>query len=337
MEADESARSPVVRNPFAYEVIPPIGRLLDVIIEHLRIGGCFRPGNRQLADWLGYASAGQMPYLLSELACKGWISYDRDSRLITLLRNYTSDLPIRSIDHFSDELASEDDALEAIDPMDQRSVEQIDSAPICRIDRDFDEQDTESEIDLSNRSILQCMESLVTTTESLQELVVVNEIKIPCRDETIDPIDRPTVLLLSELGATPGPGVLPRVLAAREWTPQQIRDRWEYDQERIKKSDGKLHIGIFWTALMAGQLAPARPDPDRPIDPASYADKPGFALGSDLAPPDEPESIGDHARRLLPQSASGADWIFVQTRLARGDSDDGALRALGARRSAVRP
>jgi len=91
-----------MRNPFAYEVIPPIGRLLDLLCDRLSIGGCFRPGNRQLADWLNYASASQMPALLSELACLGWIRYDRESRLITLLRDYQSDQSIRSTDRSVD-------------------------------------------------------------------------------------------------------------------------------------------------------------------------------------------------------------------------------------------
>jgi len=157
---------------------------------------------------------------------------------------------------------------------------------------------------------------------------------------------------MAELGANPK--IIRLAYEARpDWTPQQVRQRWEYDQRRIAASDGALHEGVFFTALRSGEMAPARADPAAPLNPAAYAGDSLYRLGSDvrgldpppdaadlrssdLAPPaaDEPppESVGDHARRLLPTDASTADWVFVQTRLARGDSDDGALAALAERR-----
>jgi DNA-binding transcriptional regulator YhcF (GntR family) len=135
----------------------------------------------------------------------------------------------------------------------------------------------------------------------------------------------------------PGTGVMSKVLAAQPpWTPQEIRDRYESDKPRIEKPGSKNTWGIFWNALMHGERAPKRPDPTAPIDPASYAGRDNIMLGSDLPPPDAPESIGDIARRLLPPDASTADWVFVQSRLVRHDSEAGALEALAARKAARR-
>lgn len=306
-------------NPYAYEVIPPIGRLLIEICKHLSVGGCFRPGNRQLADWMGYASAGHVSYLLSQLACDGWITYDPTTRLITLLRAYPADPVIGSRDQQAESARFSDSALipsrdrvlphqDAADP-DEGSVFQPDS---------------------------QCMESLVATTSDSESVVVVVSERGDARGGK--PNTPPAAQLMAELGANPK--IIRDAYAARpDWTPQQVRERWEYDQKRIAASaelDGKLGEGIFFTALRSGELAPARADPAVPIPVADYADDPSVLLGSQAPPGDEAESIADHARRICPPDASGADWIFVQTRLARGDSDAGAMAALAARRSAVR-
>jgi len=298
--------------PYAYTVIPPVGRLLILICEHVAVGGCFRPGNRKLADWLGYASAGQMPYLLSQLACDGWIRYDSDSRLITLLRDPESDPPIRSID--------QDEAIESID---QRSVDQIDSDLIDPIDRGVQQQDAEYRSDRSGRSIPQRMEDyILTTTESFSEPVVVTKIKIPCGDDSISSIDHPTAQLLSELGA--GRGVTEKALAARDWTREQILARWEYDQERIRTSGGKLTEGIFWTALMDGQLAPG--------PRAGAVDWAAIALAQAPPPADAGESLRDHALRITPPDISGRDFQQVLRRLGEGASDTEVLSELDKRR-----
>jgi len=141
--------------------------------------------------------------------------------------------------------------------------------------------------------------------------------------------------VLAELGADPK--IIADALRERpDLTAEQVRETWAYYQERIAQSDGKLNEGVFFHAIRRGQIHAAPPDPAQPIPVESYADDPGFKLGSDVSPPGEGESIGDRARRILPVSASTADWVFVQTQLARGDSDDGALAALAARRSAVK-
>jgi len=145
--------------------------------------------------------------------------------------------------------------------------------------------------------------------------------------------------LMAELGANPK--IIRAAYAARpDWTAEQVRGRWEYDQRRIAASDGKLSEGVFFTALRSGELAPERPDPQRPLDPASYAADPAYQLSSSDLPP--PESIRDHASRLLPPPTAETlkthtrDWLFVQGRLGAGDSDEAALAALNAYRTAVR-
>jgi predicted transcriptional regulator len=73
-----------------------------------------------------------------------------------------------------------------------------------------------------------------------------------------------------------------------------------------------------------------------PLEVESYADQSGSATSSDLPLEAAPESIGDIARRLLPPDASTADWVFVQSRLVRHDSEAGALAALAARKRVAR-
>lgn len=123
---------------------------------------------------------------------------------------------------------------------------------------------------------------------------------------------------MAELGAHPR--IIGDALAARpDWTPQQVRDRWSYDQERIAASGGRLTEGVFFEALRAGQLAP--PPRSAAVDWSAYAEG------------DEPEeeTLHAHARRITPDSISGKDFQFVLTRLGQGDSDADALAALAAR------
>lgn len=159
--------------------------------------------------------------------------------------------------------------------------------------------------------------------------------------------DHPIAHLLAELGQQPGPGVLDRVLAARRWTAAEVRDRWAYDNERIARSGGRLTWGVFWTALLAGQLAPKNGATG--LNPADYADNPLYRMGSDTAgltdaPPGDiatPSDVDDEspsqaARRLLPEYAPYDDWIFVTCRLACGDSEPTALAELAQHRRARR-
>ncbi len=246
------------RNPYAYTVVPPIGRLLDAIRAHCGVGGTIRPRNRTLADWANYASAGHIAPLLDQLACDGRILYDRSTGLITLL-----------FDPARDQLIP--DGINADDSEE--------SALIPSLDRFLAQQEAEFQSDPAWDQNAQCMEDSCLTTTGDSESVAVKT-QIPCGGESIPPPDHPILLLLAELGLKPGRGVFERGMAAHTWMPQQIRDRYEYDQERIKNSNGTKHIGIFWTAFLHGELAPSRPDPAAPLDPQSYANRDGFALGS---------------------------------------------------------
>lgn len=308
-------------NPYAYQIIPPIGALLDIICDERSVGGCFRPGNRTLARRMGYASASQIPYLLSQLACDGWISYDATSGVIMLLRDpreRETDQAIRSLDRRSDAQITDDD-----------------SALIDPIDRDIQHQDTEYESDQSDRSNPQCMEDSCLAAADHDSESAAARYKYHAAPKTISPTDHPAALVMAELGTNAT--LRAKALTKRpDLTPQQVRDTWAHFEPRI--AAGRCDAGAFHAAISRGELHPAPPDPAQPIPVADYADDPGFKLGSDVSPPgdDAPESIGDRAKQLLPPDASGADWVFVQTRLARGDSEAGALQALETRRRAVR-
>jgi hypothetical protein len=316
-------------NPYAFMVVPPVGRLLECICTYLSVGGCFRPGNRKLADSLGYASASQIPYLLSQLACDGWVSYDSASGVIMLLRDPrdpASDQPIRSPDRSAEEITGDDFA--------------GDSAVIDPIDRGIPQQDAEHETDQASRSNPQRMEDhvLVTAADHDSESAVARY-KIPCAADSISPPDHPAALVLSELGTVPK--LIAKALAKRpDLTPEQVRATWAHFEPRIKAE--LCTAGAFHAAISNGQLHAAPPNPDRPLEPNDYAHKPGFALGSDLPPPDEPESIRDHAARLLPPPTADTlrehtrDWMFLQGRLGAGDTDQEARAALDAYRAAVR-
>jgi hypothetical protein len=131
---------------------------------------------------------------------------------------------------------------------------------------------------------------------------------------------------MAELGAESA--IIADAFQARpDWTPQQVRDRWAYDQRRIAASDGHLTEGVFFHALRCGQLAPSRSSPQ--LDPAAYAGDYGYLLGDGKA---EGNPIRDRAERITPPTISGADFLFVMQRLALGDSDEQALASLAARR-----
>lgn len=147
---------------------------------------------------------------------------------------------------------------------------------------------------------------------------------------------------MAELGANPR--IIAEAFSARaDWTPRQVRARWEYDQKRIAVSDGRLNEGIFFTALRCGELAPSRADPALPLDPTAYADDPAFKLGSDVSPPDEQRQRETayhdahwRAVALLGPGAPFREMAVIVERLVAGDTDQQALAALAQHRSAVR-
>lgn len=311
--------------PYQFIGTPVTTLVLDAIVDHCQVGGCITPGVRGLAAWAD-VSLGVVSDCLKVLVKDGWISYD--GRVIMLLRH-----PDRCTDQTS--------------PQGDRRVDQNDrcidqeSADRC-IDQDvFRSTLPNSDID---RRVDQFERDMVLTTtrilESESEVAVVDSGGMQGGDQRADR-SQGAAQLMAELGANPK--IIADAYAARaDWTAQQVRARWEYDQKRIAASDGKLNEGVFFTALRGGELAPARPDPTQPIPVAAYADDPGFALGSDTSPPGAAESIRDHAARLLPPPTAAThreyirDWMFVQGRLGSGDSDSAALAALSQHRSAVR-
>lgn len=125
------------------------------------------------------------------------------------------------------------------------------------------------------------------------------------------------------------------LLIVPPWTAQEVRDRWDYDQRRIAASDGELTEGVFFEALMAGQRVPKRSGSQ--LDPAAYADRDGFKLGSDTSDQGDGESLHDRAARLVPASPTdryaGQDFVWMQGQLRmQGWTDEQALAALADRR-----
>ena len=294
--------------PFEYIATPPIQHVLDALSRHMRVGGSFAPGVRQLAEMSG-VTLGMISGILYDLDRTGWIAYD--GHVIMLLRDQA--------DHES--TVAPFDALGSLDQNPDRS---------------------RADMVLTATAVSTCFESDLVAVES----------EIPCADENDQPPDQPpdrppAAQLMAELGANPV--IIRDAYEARsDWTPSEVRRRWTYDQSRIAASDGRLNEGIFYTALRAGQLAPARPDPARPLDPASYAGDPAFRMGGDMTglaePPPDPaamqppseESPYDEAGRILPEGAPAADRAFVACRLACGDDAPTALATLAAHRRARR-
>lgn len=304
--------------PYEFIATPPIQLILNAIRAHCGVGGTIRPGVRRLAAWANYASAGRVSPMLDQLAADGWISYDPSTGLIMLLEEPNAAITDR------DQRVENEDESPVITRRDQDDSGVItprdhwnDSEAITPRDRDAWQQDAELEaITRRDRSAPRMDDHVLGAATENQESAAA-KYNIPCSPESITPRDRPIALLLAELEKTPGPGVLERVLAARDWTPQQIRDRWEYDQERIRNSGGKLGEGVFWSALLSGQLAPQRPDPAN--------------AWQGLAPPDDDppeESLHERARRICPDGASGHDFRFLVIQLGQEMSDDAALAAL---------
>lgn len=133
---------------------------------------------------------------------------------------------------------------------------------------------------------------------------------------------------MAELGADVA--VIRDALQARpDWTPQQVRDRWDFDQERIAASNGKLREGVFFHALRCGQLRPAR-----------KAETDWGALAAQQqaeSSPDTGESPHDRASRLVPANPAdrhnGQDFVWMQGQLYIQDwTDDQAREALADRR-----
>lgn len=285
--------------PYEFIGTPAITLLLYAIARHCAVGGCITPGVRALARWAG-VSPGLVSPCLHQLARDGWIAYD--GRVIMLLID--PDQSADQIDQPTDRSETISGLISAENPITVRN-----STNDQRADR-FEAP---------------MVDSCLATTGSRHDSVAVSY-RLPCatpNDQPSDRIDHGAAALLAELGA--GRGVIPKALAARDWTAEQIRARWEYDQERIRNSDGRLTEGVFWAALMAGQLAPVRRD--TAVDWAQLAAEQQPADGV---------SLRDYALSLAPPGLSGRDFQLLLRLLAEGKSDEAALAELASRRSAVR-
>jgi hypothetical protein len=141
--------------------------------------------------------------------------------------------------------------------------------------------------------------------------------------------------VLDELGADAV--TVEKIRAAQpNLTPGDILPQWQIaqDQERdgytsnarallfgtLKKPRGRLY----------GRVGAAQ------LDPAAYADRDGFVLGSDTSAP-EAETLHDRASRLVPPSPTdryaGQDFVWMQGQLLMQDwSDEQAREALAQRR-----
>lgn len=151
----------------------------------------------------------------------------------------------------------------------------------------------------------------------------------------------PAAQIMAELGANPR--IIREAYAARpDWTPALVRARWEYDQKRIAASDGRQNEGIFFTALRCGELAPQRPDPQRPLDTAAYAADPAYQLGSQAEPDESARRNALYrdahwrAVDLLGGGAAFGDMRIVVEALVDGATDEQALSELARELSEAR-
>lgn len=328
--------------PYEFIATPAITLVLEVIVDRLmEVGESFAPGVRSLAKWAGLASAGQITPILRQLDEDGWIEYAPDGT-ITLLRHPDQD---------ADQLGVDETDL-SVDRMHDQPVDRADQA-IDRTDQRKDRPDTQTAEDRAetrkttrNETDLRAdrfLGRMVHDTHEQQQdrnlrSVVVKRDQVPCAADFDQASDRqsPAAQVMAELGAEPAV-IADALLSRPDWTPQQVRDRWSYDQERIAQSakgDGKLKEGIFFHALRCGQLAPPRANPERPIDPAAYADDDQFRAGGDVSDPEATEeSPHERARRLAPDDATGLEFVFLVGQLAGGATDEEALAALQERRA----
>lgn len=140
--------------------------------------------------------------------------------------------------------------------------------------------------------------------------------------------DHPAALILRELGADDA--IIADALTARpDLTPEQVRARWAYDEQRIAQSGGRLTVGVFFHAIRRGQLAPR--DPLAAIDPAEYRNQPGFLVGDDDQDGPGRDPVWERALALAPPGLDGLSFEFLLVQLAQGASDEQALDALELR------
>ena len=100
-------------------------------------------------------------------------------------------------------------------------------------------------------------------------------------------------------------------------TPAFVAEQWQIALERERAGKTENARDLLFGVLKSGGVLYGRAT--AAVDWSAYAE-----------PEREPEveSLHAHARRILPDGASGHDWQFVLARLASGDTDEAALAAL---------
>lgn len=289
-----------------YESIstPPIQLVKNAIFAQAVIGDRIAPGIRVLSDQSG-VSRGMISECLYQLDREGWIVYD--GRTITLVRDPDVEPEgDRSIDRSPDSAAIDRS-------IDQKRAPKTSDRSIDRSHCDERDQPQQDAVKLrTSRDRVQnvCMESLITTTSSLDPVVVETS-----RARAV----------MAKLGAEP-PIITDAFASRPDWTAEQVRARWTFDQERIAASDGRLNDGVFFHALRRGQLAPQ----PRTVDWGTYVQAQAASPPDD--DPDPPgESPQQHAARIAPADCSGRDMLFLVQQLAQHASDAAALAALASR------
>jgi hypothetical protein len=318
--------------PYEFIAVPPIQLVLNAIVDLCEVGGSVKPGVRALAEASG-TCRGMITDYLRQLEHDGWIAYD--GRWITLLRDPNAPEAPEVCDESHDPIDQPDGHVEKSDRSAGRTLAESDRSAgrttlRAAVERAHMRHSADQpSVRPADRSVPSFAHPPQTPPMVIHDLAAADSVAAHESSTTggsgggvvIDQPDGhwpPAGQVMAELGAHPR--IIADALSARpDLTPQQVRDRWSYDQERIAASGGRLTEGVFFEALRAGQLAP--PPRSAAVDWSAYAT-------DDEA---EAESLHAHARRITPECASGRDWQFVLARLASGDTDAEALAALAAR------
>lgn len=331
--------------PYEFIATPPIALVLDAIVVHCGLGGSITPGVREIGRWAG-VSAGQISPILYQLADDGWILYD--GRVITLVRH--PDQPDDQLGTDESDLCAdqEDDLTQDRHNLATDRTDQAKDRPDLTKDRFGAEREVYGAVMRKNAPSRGDLAKdrfrgrMVHDHEQQQDLslrsAVANRDQVPCATDFDQAADRlsPAAQVMAELGAEPAV-IADALLCRPDWTPQQVRDRWAYDQERIAQSDGKLTEGVFFHALRRGQLAPPRANPERPIEVAAYAGNDQFRAGDDVSDLEAAEeSPHERAGRIAPDDATGLEFVFLVGRIGGGATDEEALAALQERRASTR-
>jgi hypothetical protein len=362
-------------NPYAYEVIPPIGRLLGAISDHCSVGGTIRPRNRTLAEWANYASAGHIAPLLDQLACDGWILYDRTTGLITLLYDPAAeDAPqydprlapkqerrkvsghiyvIKCGDAYKIGCATNVEArIEGLSLPSYELIHTIASADMYRdesalhthfrlkrLRREWFTLESDDLVWLVEYHSDPAMGSIPSLDQNAESALIPSRDRRFAQQNAVGDFDpaMDQAAQCMEDHVLVAAALDSESAAARSKIPCAADSIWSHFEPRIKA--GLCSAGAFHAAIANGQIHAAPPDPTAPIDPQAYAGRENIMLGSD--PPPE-GTIRDRALTLAGSPTAetlgsyARDVVFLQCRLGMGDSDEIALQALAEHRKAVR-